>query len=200
MSNTEETGPSSNPASAPIVGYLSAISKIAGLLLAISASVYGLYQNVCKLPMLSVFCQVPPDPPIPVGPKSPAGITEAEFEKRVVALGASRDVALEGIDLRVYHQPPSQDPLVLAVLVGLRAAGFNVGLNVNQVRVSLDNVQHVDRTPGLVWVKSAAGRKALRAAAREAILKALPASYDSVRISDVDLPDARGGEIQVDVF
>ena len=210
MTHPENQGPieiASASGAAQVVAFLTNFKTIIGLVGAIVLAAVPIAQNACKLPVISRVCS--PSPPATAdaaiaGPAS--ALTEADIEKRVAALNVQRNTELESVGLKVYHQPPAGDPLVQSVIVGLRAAGFNVGLNLNEAQTNLANVLNVDRTPGMVWIKSVATRKDLRRTAREAILKALPTSYDRVKISDVDIPDRdaaaiqRAGEIQVDVF
>lgn len=210
MTHPEDQGPieiASASGAAQVVAFLTNFKTIIGLVGAIVLAAVPIAQNACKLPVISRVCSPSPPATADAAMAGPApALTEADIEKRVAALNVQRNTELESVGLKVYHQPPAGDPLVQSVIVGLRAAGFNVGLNLNEAQTNLANVLNVDRTPGMVWIKSVATRKDLRRTAREAILKALPTSYDRVKISDVDIPDRdaaaiqRAGEIQVDVF
>jgi hypothetical protein len=194
-------------AASPLAASLANVQTVVLLVGAIVAACVPIAYNICKLPFVSSHCPATEDRS-KRKPEPPArSDARAEIRKRIEALGIQRDTKLENVNLKVYHQRSIDNPVVEDVVAGLQAAGFNVGFNVNEAQVDLGNVVGVDRTPGMVWVKSTGGRKEMRPVARDAILKALKAApYDRVKVSDIDLPDTnadatkRAGEVQVDVF
>jgi hypothetical protein len=205
MSDPQPT-PSSGGASS-IVSTLTSVQAILVVVGSLTGTAVLIAGNLCKLPLVSSVCSAPQPTPTPSPSATARTDAEADFDKRVAALNIQRDITLEGVNLKVYHQASKEDPLVEGVLVGLKAAGFSVDLNLNEAQLNLSNVQNVDQTPGMIAVKSIAARKALRPVVRAAILKAMPTMpYTRVKESDDDIPadDAakvkRAGEIQVDVF